>query len=250
MPKSILECAKAGYRAFRFYRWHSDILEDAFRLSAGLQSRECPICGFVGRFRPFGFPPRVDAVCSNCGSLERHRLLKLWLDRSGLILKNAKVLHFAPETAVREFLREAADEYLGADLDGSKADLVLDIEAIDLDEASVDVVVCSHVLEHVNDAKALTSICRVLRPGGLAIFMIPIVEGWDRTYENDSIQTAHDREVHFAQWDHVRYYGQDFRERVRDCGFDLDEFTAVEPDVSRFGLQRGEKVFLARKPAT
>ena len=41
----------------------------------GLYSRECPCCGFHGKFIAFGHPPRYDAKCPQCGSLERHRLL-------------------------------------------------------------------------------------------------------------------------------------------------------------------------------
>jgi SAM-dependent methyltransferase len=114
-----------------------------------------------------------------------------------------------------------------------------------LPDESYDVVICSHVLEHVDDRRALAEIRRVLTIRGLAVLMVPIVEGWDRTYENDAIRSPSERMLHFGQEDHVRFYGSDLRDRIRESGFDLQEFTAIEPDVHLHGLQRGEKLFLA-----
>ena len=39
----------------------------------GVTPRTCPICGYHGLFQVFGTPPRYDARCGGCGSLERHR---------------------------------------------------------------------------------------------------------------------------------------------------------------------------------
>jgi len=213
----------------------------------GAVPRTCSICGYHGRFLAFGNPPRYDARCRRCGSLERHRLLKLWLERELNDRSLGRVVHFAPEPALRRILGARATHYLSADIEPGKGDLVLDLEQIALPSASVDMVVCSHVLEHVHDEAALGEVFRVLAPGGLAVLMVPVVEGWAATYENPAV-SLEERTLHFGQWDHVRYYGADFRERVRRAGFVLTEYTAIEPDVSRFGLVRGEKVFIARKP--
>ena len=43
-------------------------------------------------------------------------------------------------------------------------------------------------------------------------------------------------------------FGADLRRRVKDAGFLLSEFTAVEPYVARHGLCRGEEVFIATRP--
>jgi SAM-dependent methyltransferase len=217
------------------------------RSLGGKTPRRCPICKFFGRFTAFGNPPRYDARCRRCGSLERHRLFKLWLDRELGDLELGRILHFAPEPALEAILRKQAGDYKSADLEPGKGDLVLDVERIDLPPDSVDTVFCSHVLEHVDDEAALRELFRVLAPGGLCLLMVPIVEGWVTTYQNASIG-AGERTLHFGQWDHVRYYGADFRDRVRGPGFTLTEFTAIEPDVSQFGLVRGEKLFIARKP--
>jgi len=214
----------------------------------GVYRRACPICGFEGRFLAFGNPPRYDAWCRRCGSLERHRLLKLWLEREWAPPQLGRLLHVAPEPALEQVLRDRSRHYLRADLRVGRGDLVTDLERLALRDRSVDTVVCSHVLEHLNDEAALGEIFRVLTDGGLCLLMVPIVEGWSATYEPAGV-VGHERTLHFGQADHVRYYGADFRERVRRAGFELTEFTAEEPEVVRFGLWRGEKVFVARKPS-
>ena len=80
--------------------------------------------------------------------------------------------------------------------------------------------------------------------------MVPIVEGWEETYENDSVSNDVERTLHFGQNDHVRYYGRDFRERNSEAGFIVDEITAYGEEVIRFGLMRGEKVFVCHKLPT
>ena len=216
--------------------------------SEGVHARNCNICGFVGYFKFFGWPLRFDACCPQCGSLERHRLFKLWLAENVAQIENRRILHLAPEACVTNLLKPLARHYTTADILPGRADRLLDIENVDLESASMDVVICSHVLEHVDDRKALAELRRILRPGGMAILLVPIAEGWSATFEDCTITTPEDRALYFGQHDHVRFYGADFRDRVRKAGFTLTEFTAFEPFVSRHGLIRGEKIFLARCP--
>ncbi|MGE3149535.1 MAG: class I SAM-dependent methyltransferase [Pseudorhodoplanes sp.] len=121
---------------------------------------------------------------------------------------------------------------------------------IDLPDNSFDVVYCSHVLEHVDEARAIPELYRIVRPGGTLLAMVPLIEGWDQSFIDDSKTTSEaDRTLYFNQEDHIRFYGKDFRKRLEQPGFRVEEFTAVEPDVSRHALIRGEKVFVCRKPA-
>jgi hypothetical protein len=103
------------------------------------------------------------------------------------------------------------------------------------------------VLEHLDDRKALREIRRILADDGLAILTVPLIEGWDRTYEDPAITDPGARELHFGQDDHVRYYGKDFRDRLREAGLVFEEVTAQPADVLRYGLLRGEKVFICRR---
>jgi SAM-dependent methyltransferase len=210
---------------------------------------ECPCCGQQARFRSTGLPPRLNALCPNCGSFERHRLLHLFLNNNPAIFNRSSVLHFAPEPAVRQVIEPKAVKYVACDIEPGRDVVKIDIENIDLPSETFDLVICLHVLEHVDDAAALAEIYRVLKPGGTALLMFPIIEGWDRTLEIPAVTTPEDRLRYFGQEDHVRYFGRDVRDRIRAAGFDLSEFTAEEPDVSRYGLLRGEKIFVARRPA-
>jgi len=210
--------------------------------------RTCSVCSYVGRFQAAGRPRRLDARCPKCGSAERYRLLALWLDRHGGALRTARVLHFAPERGLAELLKARVGSYQSADITPGRADLVRNIEEIAEADASFDCVVCSHVLEHVDDRKALAEVYRVLKPGGIALIMLPVIEGWSKTYENMAIVAPEDRMRHYGQSDHVRYYGADVRDRIRAAGFRLAEFTAEGEDVLTYGLQRGEKVFIATRP--
>jgi SAM-dependent methyltransferase len=211
----------------------------------GLEVRRCTVCNYTGRFRPFGRPYRIDALCPRCDSLERHRLLAQYAQKDRLF-SGRKVLHFAPEPCLAEFIRsQGPDTYLASHF-GDPSTLNLNLESIDLEDSCLDIVVASHVLEHVDDRRALPELRRILKPEGLLVLMVPIAEGWSTTYENPSVHEKRQRRLHFGQTDHVRYYGSDFRGRVVDAGFELSEYTAVEPEVSLNGLLRGEKLFLAR----
>lgn len=209
----------------------------------------CPCCGYHGLFGHDGMPARIGVRCPSCQSLDRHRLLTLAMQRGLVTIKGRSVLHFAPEAFISKILEaEQPSSYRTSnypDLDG--ADLRLNIEAIDLPDGSIDVVVCSHVLEHVDDRKALGEIHRILSPGGLLVAMVPIIEGWEKTYENPAVNDDEGRTYYFGQKDHIRYYGADFRDRIRAAGFTLDEFTASGEDSPKYRLSRGMKVFLGHK---
>lgn len=208
--------------------------------------RRCPICGYRGYFDNFGRPPRLDACCPGCGSLERHRLFWLWFNERGKILSQP-ILHFAAEPVFENQFRNLFDGYITADL-YKNADKNLNIESIDMKDATIKTVICNHVLEHVNDEKALSEIFRVLTNDGILICSVPIVEGWDKTYENEDIKNESDRELHFGQYDHVRYYGKDFRKRLKLAGFQMvSEYTAEGSAVLQYALLRGEKIFICTK---
>jgi len=210
------------------------------RLSAGPTARKCPICGYHGPFSPVRHKPEI--WCPQCDSRPRHRLLKLWMDREMALPDGARVIHFAAEPWVRAEMERHGAQYRTADIN-DRFDLQLDIEAIDLPDASEDMIIANHVLEHVDDAKALAEMHRVLMPGGQAVITVPMVEGWDETYE-DSALTREERAFRYGDPDHLRFYGRDLRDRIRAAGFGLQEFAAREPDVGDHALHRGERIFI------
>jgi SAM-dependent methyltransferase len=221
------------------------LVSEAIKNDRGTYNVECPICGFIGHFRSVGSAPRWNAKCPSCGSLERHRQLALVLRDLPL---SGSLLHFAPEQSVAKLLKAQGVQYTSADLYARDVDLKLNIEKIDLHDDQYDVVVCSHVLEHVNDRAALSELRRILKPDGLLIAMVPIVEGCETTYEDETIVNPKDREIHFGQDDHVRVYGADFVRRLTDAEFvDFKCHTAFGKEAIKYGLLMGEKIFLCRK---
>jgi len=215
-----------------------------FRFSqASGKQRFCPVCGKTSRrFHPVGLLPRKDAKCPKCGSLERHRLLWLYLKNKTDFFngKPKKVLHVAPERCLEpRFRKYLGDSYITADLLNPRAMVKMDITDIRYPEESFDVIYCSHVLEHVPDDRlAMREFHRVLKENGKAILLVPITT--EETFEDSSIVDPQERLKVFGQKDHVRRYGPDYVDRLREAGFKV-EVTKVDDlfeknDTIRMGL--------------
>ena len=226
--------------------------------------RECPLCGCRRRkFLPYGYvTQREDALCPNCLALERHRLLWLWLVRESDLGRGAmalpKLLHVAPEVALmRKFKKmyaREAERYVTADLESPLADLHFDIQQIPLEDNSFDVVICNHILEHVeSDHRALSEIRRILRPGGWAVVMSPVDLGREKTFEDDSITDPAERTRLFGQYDHRRVYGRDYVERLAEVGFEVYDENyrerLPEKEQQLYALP-DEHIYIVRKPLT
>lgn len=233
---------RAARRALRYAS------KSNLRLFGAYVPRICTVCGYEGRFFSYDFPLAADALCPGCLSLERHRALAIYA-RQEKPFRDKDILHFAPEPGIRAFIKEQAPRsYKTCDLHKTDVDYRIDLQEISLPDHSFDVVICSHVLEHVpDDRKAMTEIRRVLRPSGLAIIMVPIEEGWDQTYENPGIVSEAERLIHFGHEYHVRIYGRDLRDRFRAAQYSLREWVSTEPDVRKHGLRRGERIFLCTR---
>lgn len=190
-------------------------------------------CNLCGR-KLNGFLDSKGPICPFCFSRDRHRTTwKYFNENTNLFDGKAKsMLHIAPERAIEHGIREAKYiDYLSGDLDPTIAMVEMDITDIQYPEASFDVVYCSHVLEHVpDDAKAMSELYRVLKPGGWAVLAVPI--RGDTTVEDPTVTEPADRERVFGQVDHVRYYGRDFKDRLEAAGFKVtvDEFPSQLPD--------------------
>src|SRR4051794_8553085 len=81
------------------------VVARSVRRAYGVRPRHCSVCGYRGYFHAYGMPLRLDARCPQCRSLERHRLLALWLAQNGARLRDADVLHFAPEPSLVDLIR-------------------------------------------------------------------------------------------------------------------------------------------------
>lgn len=204
------------------------------------RGRFCPVCGHSSRsFRRVGIVPRDDAQCAFCGAVERHRLLWLFLQKRTDLFdgRPKRMLHIAPERCFEAKFKDLLhDGYLSADLSSPRAMKKLDITDIPYPDETFDVIYCSHVLEHVpDDRKAMREFCRVLKDTGWAILLVPITS--EKTFEDSSIVTPAERLRVFGQKDHVRRYGPDYVDRLRDAGFTV-ETTKVEDLVDTSGAEQ------------
>ncbi|MBX7459047.1 methyltransferase domain-containing protein [Qipengyuania sp. 1NDH17] len=226
--------------------WRAKQAVHTLRNATRPEKRSCPICQYEGLFGPFGFPVRPEAQCPKCKSLERHRQLALWLERDGNKARFAgkRLLHFAPEKAIETLLRPHVESYVTADLEPGVAELVINIEQIDMADKSVGVIVCSHVLEHVDDAKALRELERILTDDGFALLMVPMVHHWEKSFERPA-PTVAERIKYFGQFDHIRRYGRDFVERVKDAGFAVEAYSPTPEECIEYGLGLGAVMYVA-----
>jgi hypothetical protein len=214
----------------------------------------CPICGTWDRhFLTDGHVPRPDARCPTCESFERHRLVWLFFQRKTDLFSpvEKKMLHFAPESMFSSrFSTLPHLDYLTADLLDPSAMAKVDITQMQFPDETFDVLYCSHVLEHVpDDRKAMRECRRVLKRTGWAVFMVPLAAG--PTVEDPSVTDPKERERRFGQPDHVRMYGPDFADRLRETGFVVSSYSpadVVGSEAARYGIPPGEgPVFFCRK---
>ncbi|NAY92461.1 methyltransferase domain-containing protein [Muricauda sp. JGD-17] len=206
-------------------------------------------------FLPYGYEnPRENVLSPSTLSLERHRLLWLYLkNETDFFTNELKVLHFAPEQAFYErFKKLKKIDYTTTDLNSPLADVKADICNLPFENNEFDVILCNHVLEHIpNDIQAIRELHRVMKPGGWGIFQIPQDLSRAKTFEDDSITDKRERARIFGQYDHVRIYGRDYFDKLRSVGFTVEEvdFTQqfTQKEIEKYNLAKGEIIPLVRK---
>lgn len=208
------------------------------------------------KFLSYGYgKQRQNALSPGTLSLERHRQMWLYLQReTAFFTQNFKVLHIAPEQEfLRRFRKMKNLDYISADLLSPIVDVKADILNLPFENNTFDVIFCNHVLEHIeDDAKAMQELFRVMKPGGWGIFQVPMKNSLEKTYEDFTITEPKERQKHFGQYDHVRWYGMDYFERLRNAGFEADAVyysqKFSDEDIRRFGLMKNEILPVVKKP--
>ena len=213
-------------------------------LFPGKRSCYCPCCGV--RFasftegdyaaRPETFNPsryagiRQDVLCPVCGSLPRHRILASWCEARLPLFRGSDILYFAPEKGMMLWLKRNHISCTTADL-YQAADLHLDIQETGLPDASRDIIICNHVLEHVEDfRKALREMHRILRSGGLLICSFPIDPSIEVVEEAEGPLSAEERLRRFGQADHLRVFGRNADRLLEEAGFSVTRISGkTEP---------------------
>lgn len=202
--------------------------------------RSCIACGHaVWRFMPYGagsrgLPPLMRALdvvgsdvdhfeCPRCGAHDRERHLLLYFEAAGLFaaLRGAAVLHFAPEKHLsRRIVAAQPARHVRCDLFPASPDVErVDMLAMQFPDASFDMVIANHVLEHVDDdGRAVAEIRRVLKPGGHAVLQTPFSRMLHATWQDDGIRGEDARLQAYGQGDHARLFGRDLPQRIASAG--------------------------------
>lgn len=216
---------------------------------------ECPICGSTySQFLPFNRP---NALCYKCHSLERHRLVYMYLkNETSFFESKIEVLHFAPEKCLHDVIRQHPDiHYQTADLMttyidaiGVMPDHVMSVTDIKFPDNSFDVVMCNHVFELVpDDAQGMREIYRVLKPNGYAIIQGAVNNLIEKTIETQTL-TPEERKKIAGAHQHVRRYGKDYKDRLTSAGFEVEVNQFVKSlDYKHYGLMPDEDVYVCWK---
>jgi SAM-dependent methyltransferase len=187
---------------------------DAGTKAEARAAARCNICRWTGA--AFEGPQHCEfATCPQCGSIARDRFL-FWcfVERNPPSLRT-RLLETSPRMG--EGYRQAMDRwftYTCSDFDerAHQGTVRLDLQAIDLPDDSLDVILTPHVLEHVPETdRAIDEIARVLAPGGRMYLQVPVLQG----------ATAPPVEPEFHGDDTPVFwrFGPDLTARLRDHGF-------------------------------
>lgn len=206
------------------------------RIDRGKLPLYCPCCDtYLRQFISGGFDRNPnnynvarymhinqEVICPVCGALPRHRILASWLQENRERVEGKIILHFAPEKSIRLWMERNGISATTADLHG-ETDLQLDIQATHLPDASYDVIICNHVLEHVDDFRgALKEMFRILAPGGIFICSFPMDPKLELLDEDPDILTAEDRILRFGQHNHLRVFGMEADRFLTEAGFTVE----------------------------
>jgi len=206
----------------------------------------CNICGCT---EFLDMNSRTNVRCKKCGSLERTRLLWMWIQRYK-ITKNTKILHLAPERGIYNQLSALIpnSNYVVADFDPTRYSFAKNCKKIDLcnlaEEKSnqYDFIIHSHVMEHIpcNIAYTLFHLHRMLKKKGRHICIIPFLNGkYDESFDNNL--SDEERTKRFGQFDHVRRFGKEDVEQHLGCilnlpnKFDATKYFSID-DLKKYNI--------------
>ncbi|MGO9112924.1 MAG: methyltransferase domain-containing protein [Thermoguttaceae bacterium] len=200
-------------------------------------------------------------MCPHCCAADRDRLCALYLnDYLTSQRRPLVIVDFAPTRPLSERIRRTiairglGDSYRTADLYAEGVDDHVDITDLACyATGSVDLFLCSHVLEHVvDDRLAMRELQRILKPGGQGILLVPIVLGVEEVDEDPTVTDPTERWRRFGQNDHVRLYSrQEFLRRLHEAGFVVHELGIGHFGRRRFAEQAITKqsiLYVAEKP--
>ena len=234
---------------------------------------ECPFCentfrkllpgginlSVIKEKQIIGAGRRANCICPRCYSTDRDRLIYLYLkDISPIFEQSLNVIHIAPSgslkalmTSIKNINYQSGVKYYEG-FYYSEDVALMDITKLSFNDQSFDVIFCNHVLEHIeDDKKAMSELYRILKSGGWGILQVPISNILDKTYEDHTITDPKEKEIHFGQFDHVRIYGKDYTERLKNVGFKVNiidpKITWKNNNIDKYAINKNEVLFIVSK---
>ena len=207
---------------------------------------QCTVC--KKRLRKFIELNDGDKLCPYCGSISRNR--RLWQILNDEFLKEGiRVLDFSPSRCLyRKLKKYPGIHYTSSDISGDFiSDVSFDITQISTEDNSFDLIICYHILEHVeNDKQAMLELYRVMKEHGTCLVQTPFKEG--EIYEDPSVTTPQERVKHFGQEDHVRIYSVNgLKKRLENAGFRVEKREFTGENNPRYGFNNHEILFVCIK---
>lgn len=251
------------------------------RMTYGGKTAICPVCeSALRRFLPIpakysraarqhGFPYTTDDFetinagaysCPVCGASDRERLIAIYLQNlaasESMPADSPRVIDFAPSAPLSRFIKRAFPRaaYVKADRFQPGVDLRVDLCSMpEIATETVDIWICSHVLEHVDDdLAAVHELGRILKVDGRGLLLVPLLLTNPVLAPSGQVRTVADRWRYFGQGDHVRLYTKPmFLALLGDAGFEVQQWTAsveIDGTPERFGVQSRAVLYVVRKP--
>jgi SAM-dependent methyltransferase len=202
--------------------------------------------GFLYDIKDLEFLNLEEYFCPMCGASDRDRFIAYYLKDK----KFKSVLHISPSYPLNNFLKQKFENVVTGDLYMNNVDIKLDLcDMNNIPDQSYDLIICSHVLEHVeNDFNAIKEIKRVLKFGGEALLLVPICLPL-KEKDEDLNTTEAERVIRFGQSDHVRMYSKksfiELIESVGECKeINIDNFT--QQTFKNLGLTQNSTIYVLK----